>query len=109
MAGKKVKFPVEDHVCGVERNPSSDLYGRVVVGAHGTLPIVLWRRPGCELSAENVTGALAHNHKVTVTRRIMYKERPYYYVNADVRHDGKTYPQRGWLIGDLLRELGGSN
>lgn len=101
-----MKLPTTDHTCGIDRNPDSKFYNKLILGGNGMIPILLWRRPGCEFVAANVTGALAHDFEVQVTRRIMYKDRPYYYVKASVQHEGKAHHQRGWLPNTLLKELG---
>jgi hypothetical protein len=101
-----MKLPTIDHTCGIDRNPDSKQHGQIVLGGKGMIPILLWRRPGCEFAPENITGALTHDYEVKVVRRIVYEKRPYYFVRTSVQHKGKDYPQKGWLPNTLLKELG---
>lgn len=99
-------LPCVDHTSGVERNPDSPLYGRLVLGTKGTPPILLWNSPGCKPTAENLTGALLHNHPVTVEKRRKYQGAWYYYISTAVNHEGTIHPQHGWVLPSVLRDIG---
>lgn len=102
-----IDLPCVDHVNGIERNQDSPMYGRLVVGTKRTAPIMLWKEPGCEPIADNLTGALLHNHPVTVEKRQRHNDRWYYYVSTAIRHEGQTYHQNGWVLDSFLRDIGG--
>ena len=100
-------LPTTDHAHGIERNPASPEYGRQVLGGKGQIPIILWRRPGgMEIKEENFTGAVAHGQELKVIRGIEYEGEWWYYVTCSIRHEGRTYPQRGWVKRPLLKDSG---
>lgn len=90
-----------DQVWGFDRYPESQTFGTLVI------PIInLWKRPGCDPEAENLSGALPHGFDVHVLKKVMYKREPWFEVRAEVFHDGQIYPQQGWCKAQLLRSLG---
>lgn len=99
-------LPTTDHAHGIERNPDSPMSGKLVLGGKGQIPIMLWREPGLPIKAENFTGAVAHGQELQVLRMKEHDGAEWYYVKCVVKHEGKSYPQKGWIRRPLLKELG---
>ena len=95
-----------DRVWGIERNPDSPLFGKVVVGGEGQMPIILWKLPGCKAAARNVSGALRHGHRVAILAKTLRGGVTYYKVRTTVLHEKKKYPQIGWVTESLLKKAG---
>ncbi len=95
-----------DYTWGIDRNEASQHYGKLVLGGKNMLPIILWSRPGAPIDSKNVKGALPHNERVKVIKTLYYKGKPWAKVSKTVDHDGRKYPQVGWLSATLLKKLG---
>ncbi len=67
--------------------------------------IYLWRRPGI-FTANNLSGAVAHNTEVEVLKRKKYKGVWYVKCRCVVHHEGAEYVQRGWCVSSLLKNKG---
>ena len=81
--------------------------GRVKDGEYKkSMPIILWKRPGAKLDAANVTGGLMHNQRVEITSKTTYDGTRFVKVRKVVTHEGKKYPQSGWLSAKLLKREG---
>ena len=98
-----------DRTWGIERNPESDMAGKLVVGGKDMMPIIFWRSPGINVinaNAEDITGAARHNQRVEIIGRTTFKGARFVKVRKMVIHDGKEYPQVGWLTASLLKREG---
>ena len=93
--------PTTDRTWGIDRYKHSATFGELVVEV-----IYLWRTPGCKPSADNLTGVLAHDYEVTITKEKRRNGRLWCFVSADVEHEGKTYHQEGWISSTLLKDAG---
>ena len=82
------------------------MYNKLVIGGAGQIPIMLWKQPGLPVKEENFTGALSHGYEVDVIRKKEYDSEPWFYVRADVKHEGGVYLQKGWVKKSLLKEIG---
>jgi hypothetical protein len=96
-----IELPYKDRTWGIDRYIHSKDFGELVVPT-----VLLWRVPGCKAAEDNLTGVLAHDYEVTVEKRKLHKDHDYYFITADVEHEGKVYHQKGWVSGRLLKELG---
>lgn len=90
-----------DQVWGIDRYLQSPYYGRLQVRI-----IHLWDRPGCEVNAANLTGALPHGSHVQVLARRDVEGATWYRVMADVMREGRKYRQMGWCLAKMLLERG---
>ena len=90
-----------DQVWGIDRYRHSPYHGQVV-----TETIHLWKEPGAQAAAVNMTGALAHGAFVWILAKKKHEGHDWYKVHANVEHDGKVYPQRGWVVDRMLRKRG---
>jgi len=97
----------QDNVWGIDRIDGSLSYGELVVHH-----IYLWSEPKIlqwkdgDLDPEKLTGALMHGFPVTVKDSRLADGIMFYFVKANVKHQGKRYPQEGWLPSSLLKERG---
>lgn len=90
-----------DRVTGVDRYPASAHKGALV------LPVIyLWKRPGVKPKAGNLSGALQHGSRVEVLKTQMVNGDRWCLVQANVKHDGETHLQKGWVKGVLLEKTG---
>lgn len=93
-----------DKVWGIEREKTSEFFGRIVVPT-----IALWDRPGGVYAGENgfeLTGALAHGSEVFITGEAVFKGFKWSKVEADIWHEGQNYHQMGWIRNSLLKYKG---
>jgi len=98
--------PYKDRVWGIDRYENSQTKGELILGGSGQLPICLWKRPGVKIDAENLSGALKHRDRVTVKKEKAHDGAWFYFVEADIKHNGIIYHQHGWLSGMLLEKTG---
>lgn len=84
-------------VSGVDRYEGSPSYGQLVLEQ-----IYLWRNPYGATTADNLKGVLRDMDEVELVRYIDHEGERKYYVKAVVIHEGKTYPQSGWVSARLL-------
>lgn len=102
---RKTPEPVTDYAWGIERDRTSNLRGRLVVGTTNN-PILMWKQPG-KPNKDNLGGAILHGQEVTVTLPPKtYKGAKFYWCECVVTHDGQEYPQAGYITQSLLRDLG---
>lgn len=101
-----MSLPAIDRLCGIDRAPESPAFGRVVVGGAGQIPILMWKQIGCEPIADNLSGAMRHNDKVTVKRHKEFDGGHYFFVQGKAEFKGVTYVQHGWVSAAMLNELG---
>lgn len=85
---------------GMERDQSSPAFGEVVVGGPGQTPIFLWDKPG---KFVKLSGALKHGDKVKVLDKKFKSGQMYYKVECTISHEGKDYPQCGWVSKRLIK------
>ena len=95
-----------DRTWGIDRNPDSAMVGKLVVGGKGMMPIIFWKSPGAKIDTKNVGGAARHNQRVEIIGRTTFKGSRFAKVRKMVIHDGKEYPQVGWLTASLLKREG---
>ena len=95
-----------DRTWGIDRSRSSDTFGKLVLGGVNMMPIVLWNQPGAAPKQENVTGGLKHNQRVEIIGRTTFNGARFIKVRKTVIHEGKRYPQVGWLSETLLKREG---
>ena len=95
-----------DRTWGIDRDPESSTFNELVVGGDKLMPIILWRVPGQIADPENVTGGLKHNQRVEILGRAIVNETKFVKVRKTVIHEGKKYPQTGWLSASLLKYEG---
>ena len=90
-----------DQVWGIDRYQHSPYHGQVV-----TETVHLWNAAGAKMLAANMTGALAHGAFVRILAKSKHQGHDWYKVHADVEHEGKLYPQDGWVVDRMLRKRG---
>ena len=95
-----------DYTWGIERNPESKMFGKLVIGGKGMMPIIFWKSPGAQMDAKNVTGAAKHNQRVEIVSRTTFKGDRFVKVRMMVIDKGKKYPQAGWVARSLLKREG---
>ena len=95
-----------DRTWGIERNPESDMVGKLVVGGKGMMPIIFWKSPGAKMDAQNVGGAARHNQRVEIVGKTTFKGSRFVKVRKTVIHKSKKYPQIGWVSASLLKREG---
>jgi len=97
----KVTQNKNDWVWGLETDPNSPDFGKVVVET-----ILLWKSPGANPTGNNLGGALRHGSKVEVIATRTVKKVTYHKVTATVQYAGQEYPQTGWVMASMLRYRG---
>jgi hypothetical protein len=90
-----------DQIWGEDRYLNSPYYGQVVNEI-----IILWQAPGLPVAKENMSGALAHGSYVQVVNKAEMRGKTWYKVLCSVQHDGRNYPQVGWVSERMLLKRG---
>jgi hypothetical protein len=58
--------------------------------------------------AGNVTGAVGHGQEVEILEKKQDNKALWCYVTCEVEHEGKAYPQKGWVKRQFLENEGAS-
>ena len=64
--------------------------------------IYLWKSKKGVMKADNLGGALKHGSEVEIIKR---DPNGWVYVETEIEHEGKMYPQKGFVKKSLIKEM----